>query len=143
MATFNDYYVNFGSGDNDTGDGSSGTPWKTLQKALTSGELGTDGTRIFCIGTSDTYTSSLTTTITATVARPCYIIGSGYSGRTFPEIIDNAYSIVGNALNLYWHWRNMKLSSSNNRISFSNDSYFNCILTSGSNDYVGLVGFLD
>jgi len=40
------YYVDYQNGNDTTGNGSSGTPWKTIQKALDAAAEGADGTQI-------------------------------------------------------------------------------------------------
>ncbi len=71
-----EYYVDPSAGNDTTGDGSIGTPWKTTQKALTTGTLGTDGTRVNVKDSADdVLTAALTTTMTPTSAAPIVIQG--------------------------------------------------------------------
>lgn len=135
MASFNDYYVDFDSGNNTTGDGSSGAPWLTLQHALTNGTLGTDGTRIFCEGTKDTEASTLTTTLTAVAAQPVWIIGQGYTGRAFPEVEVSSGTFSAGIGNQYWHWSNMHLTVGAARLAYGGNNYINCRLECGASDY--------
>ena len=60
LASGADYYVDPGGGNDTTGDGSSGTPWATVQKALDTITAGATGDRINVkAGTSDSLSSSL------------------------------------------------------------------------------------
>lgn len=63
MGAPTDYYVDPDSGDDASGDGSSGSPWKTIQHALDNITQGADGDQInIKSGTADTLTAALDVT---------------------------------------------------------------------------------
>ena len=71
MAT---YYINGSTGNDSTGDGSSGLPWKTLDKAITTGGAGTDNTFLFAAGVYEVTVANVTPIGAASTKR---LIGLG------------------------------------------------------------------
>lgn len=115
-------YVDPAAGNDTTGDGTVGTPWKTVQHALdTYEESGSQGTRINVkAGTADTLTASLddTTFLSNNVARSATkpVVIQGYTTTAGDGGIgeidgDGTYAIINDASASYWKWIDMKLGN--------------------------------
>jgi len=59
-----DYYVDDTNGDDSTGDGSSGSPWKTIQKALNDGTWSTSGGNVLYLANTSAFVLSSTIDVT-------------------------------------------------------------------------------
>jgi hypothetical protein len=75
----NVYYVDYAAGNDATGDGSSGTPWKTLQYAVDNLTPGTDGSIVLLDTGADHVlaTSFSVATLSPTLDAPLMIAGNG------------------------------------------------------------------
>ena len=120
----NEYYVDPGSGNDTTGDGSSGTPWATVQKAMTDGTVDAAGGMRINVkaGTADVLTAALTVPASMTFLAPCMVEGytttAGDGG--IGEIDGDAtYAIVSNTSAEGLSFVNMKLGNvgANNIVS--------------------------
>ena len=133
MAAPNEYYTSWVIGDDTTGNGSSGLPWKTIQKALdTITRDASDGDRVNIQdgGTNDISGAALTlaTYGTPTVAAP--LILQGYTtaaGDGGIAIVDGGSSVTFWAATTYdnlWHV-NIKFSNMTTQcVRVDNNCYF-------------------
>lgn len=138
-----DYFCDYGGGDDTTGNGTIGTPWKTIQKAFnTITRNSTDGDRVNVkAGTAQVLSAALTlaTYGTPTLAAPLYL-----EGYTSAQGDGGIGDINGNAGNFnmwtsnynYRHIRNMIMRNTGNAVIFNGATFstlYNCELHTSSN----------
>lgn len=110
------YYVDPAGGNDTTGDGTSGTPWATVQKALTTIGQSETGDQINVkAGSADVLTAALDISAwTPSYTKPLVIAGytSAADDGGIGEISGNAtYAIINNTAKNYVYIRDMKVGN--------------------------------